>query len=83
MTKRLGKQVGVVFAKGLQSSEQIDIVSAEPKHEKQAFEMYERYQDKDFDYIDALSFVLCKEFSIKKVLTFDRHFTQMGFVCLP
>ncbi len=83
MTKRLGKQVGVVFAKGLQSSQQIDVVSAEPKHEKQALEMYEHYQDKDFDYIDAISFVLCKALSIKRVLTFDHHFIQMGFVCLP
>jgi predicted nucleic acid-binding protein len=80
ITKRLGKQTGVLFARSLQSSQQIDLIVADSKQEKQALEMYEKYDDKDFDYIDAISFILCKAFSIRRVLTFDHHFAQMGFV---
>ena len=82
MTKRLGKEVGILFAKSLQSSGQIDIISADAKQEHRALKMYEEYLDKDFDYIDSVSFTVCKDFSIRKVLTFDHHFTQMGFTCL-
>lgn len=83
ITKRLGKHVGVVFAKGIQASRQIELIAVGRRQEQQALEMYKRYQDKDFDYIDAMSFVLCREFAIQRVLTFDHHFIQMGFECLP
>lgn len=82
ITKRLGKDIGILFAKGLKTSATIDVVSLETSQEQKALETYTKYRDKDFDYIDATSFVLCQELGIQKVLTFDHHFAQMGFVCV-
>ncbi len=40
-------------------------------------------RDKDFDLIDASSFVICKKRAIQCVATLDSHFKQMGFITVP
>lgn len=83
ITKCIGKHAGIQFAETIEGSRIIQIVYADELLTKAALKLYKKYTDKDFDLIDATSFVLCKERKIKQVLTLDRHFSQMGFETLP
>ena len=44
---------------------------------------FKQYADKTFSLTDCISFVLMKQLEITQALTFDKHFTQAGFVKLP
>ncbi len=41
------------------------------------------YRDKEFSFTDCCSFVLMRELRIRRALTLDHHFLQMGFEVIP
>lgn len=42
--------------------------------------VFNRYnKDKRWSFTDCTSYMVMKDYGIKKVLTFDHHFTEMGF----
>jgi predicted nucleic acid-binding protein len=47
-----------------------------------AEELLLQYQDQDFSYVDATSFVTMRRLSIGEAFTFDRHFAAAGFTIL-
>lgn len=83
ITKRISKRAGIQFAAAVEGSRIIQIIYIDEILTKLALKLYRKYTDKDFDLIDATSFVLCKGRKIKQVLTLDKHFSQMGFEMLP
>src|SRR5204863_3903536 len=46
----------------------------------EGWQYFEQHADKTFSLTDCVSFVLMKKLGIREALTFDRHFTQAGFV---
>jgi hypothetical protein len=42
-----------------------------------------RQRDKDYSFTDCTSLVVMQELRLKRVLTTDHHFRQMGFELLP
>ncbi len=48
-----------------------------------ARELFFRYNDKNFSFVDCTSFVVMKELKLKVALTTDSHFAQMGFQVHP
>jgi len=58
-------------------------VQVTPEIEQKAWEIFERYADKDFSYTDCTSFVTMQFFKITHAITDDRHFRQIGFQTLP
>jgi hypothetical protein len=42
-----------------------------------------RHRDKDYSFTDCTSFVVMQELKLKRALTTDRHFHQMGFEVIP
>jgi predicted nucleic acid-binding protein len=46
---------------------------------QRGFDLYRKYQDKDWGLVDCISFVIMKDHYVNKALTFDRHFSQAGF----
>lgn len=83
ITKRISKHAGIQFSVAVEDSRIVQVIYADEFLTKAALKLYRKYTDKDFDLIDATSFVLCKERKIKQVLTLDKHFSQMGFEILP
>lgn len=83
VTKRLGKNIAADFGTGLRSSARLNIYYVSEEYQKEAWDLFVGYKDKDFDYIDATCFTFMKKMGINKVLTFDRHFKQMNFEILP
>jgi len=49
----------------------------------EGWQYFEQHADKTFSLTDCISFVIMKRLGIVEALTFDRHFTQAGFVKLP
>ncbi|MDO8520262.1 MAG: PIN domain-containing protein [Deltaproteobacteria bacterium] len=83
ITKRIGKFKGRELGEKIRKSRTIQVARITEAEENEAWKMYLRYADKDFDFIDATSFVFCKKNGIKEVFTLDHHFAQMGFKVQP
>lgn len=49
----------------------------------EGWQYFEQHSDKTYSLTDCVSFVLMKKLGIVEALTFDKHFTQAGFVKLP
>lgn len=47
--------------------------------EAAGLELIEQYGDRDFSYVDALSFVVMRRLGIEAALSSDRHFVQFGY----
>ena len=50
---------------------------------EKARSVFFRHRDKDYSFTDCTSFVVMQELKLKRALTTDRHFRQMGFQVLP
>jgi len=48
-----------------------------------AWEIFEKYSDKDFSFTDCTSFAVMAILAIKEAFSFDKHFEQSGFMKLP
>lgn len=83
ITKRLGKDIAVSFGRGLKNSKRLNIFYLSEKYQEEAWDLFARYRDKDFDYIDATCFVFMEKMGIIKALSLDGHFKQMNFEMLP
>ncbi|MBI2981642.1 MAG: type II toxin-antitoxin system VapC family toxin [Deltaproteobacteria bacterium] len=83
VTKRLGKFKGIDAGETILTSSVMRLVYLDDSLQREAWQFYKKYKDKDFDFIDATSFVFCKKRGIKEVLTLDHHFSQMGFKIHP
>lgn len=55
------------------------VVRVEPDDERQARIILDRYQDKDFSLVDAMSLAVMDRLRITMAFAFDRHFVQYGF----
>ena len=58
--------------------EAIDALRAE-----RARSLFFRHRDKDYSFTDCTSFVVMRELRLRKALTTDRHFRQIGFHVVP
>jgi uncharacterized protein len=70
------------FIEGLQTMNEIEIVSASSELFAKGFELYKTRLDKEWSIVDCSSFVVMEEMSITKAFTQDHHFEQAGFVKL-
>lgn len=48
-----------------------------------AWAYFQDHRDKRYSLTDCVSFVVMKQEDIQIALTFDKHFLQAGFRCLP
>ena len=51
--------------------------------EERARSLFRERSDKDYSFTDITSFVVMREIGIMQAITFDEHFSQEGFICLP
>jgi uncharacterized protein len=47
-----------------------------------AWNIFEKYQDQEFSFVDCISFAVMKENRLTKAFAFDKHFKIMGFETL-
>lgn len=70
------------FIEGLQTMNEVKIISASSELFAKGFELYKSRLDKEWSVVDCSSFVIMKEMSITEAFTQDHHFEQAGFVVL-
>ena len=48
-----------------------------------AWQLFNKYDDKEFSFVDCTSFIVMRREHLIDAFTFDRHFEQMGFRLWP
>lgn len=79
LKRRLGFVKAVEVGKRLLESSLIEMVYILKEDFLKAWEMFLKHKDKGYSFTDCLSFLIMEKMDIKKALTFDEHFRQMGF----
>lgn len=76
------REEAIEVIKVLRSGKNTDVIEIDAKVFEKGFEIYEKYDDKDWGLVDCISFFVMWERGITEVLTFDRDFEQAGFTIL-
>ena len=69
--------------KELQKNKKIYVFHVNQVALDKAWEIFEKYSDKDFSFTDCTSFAVMEMLKINKAFSFDRHFEQYGFIRFP
>lgn len=83
ITKRINKSIGIKFGEEIRTSRILRMTSVDETLQQESWNFYKKYKDKNFDFIDATSFVFCHKNGIKEAITLDHHFAQMGLKVYP
>jgi uncharacterized protein len=67
------------FVNALRRDPAVQIVPISGMILERAWEVYERYTDKEWSLTDCTSFIIMRDLRLTDVLTADRHFEQAGF----
>lgn len=79
LVKRIGKQVALQFGDRISRTRICEVVHVCQSDHQAAWAVFREYEDKEFDLVDACSFVVMRALGIEEALTLDQHFGQMGF----
>ncbi len=77
--RRTGHRQAVICGNDLWGSPVLDILRSDVRQDQEAWELFQKHSDKDFSFVDCLSFVMMKELRIQLAFTLDKHFVQAGF----
>lgn len=80
---RLGLDAAEAWWRQLEGSTRLRIESVGETRRERARSLFFGYRDKDFSFTDCCSFVVMRELRIRRVMTLDHHFRQMGFEVVP
>jgi predicted nucleic acid-binding protein len=75
---RLGYEPAVKVGEMLLDQGAVPLIRATIADERKAWQMFKRYSDKRFSFVDCASFVLMRRLGIQAAFAFDRDFRQMG-----
>lgn len=75
--------VAVMIGQSLKASKVLKLVQVREADEAKAWEIAQKYGDKDFSYTDCTSFAVMQRLNCHKAFAFDNHFRQMGFEVVP
>ena len=79
IAKRIRKPVAIEVVAALTHSPKIELVHVDPTLASQAWDRCKKFSDKEWDWIDCVSFELMERRGIRNALALDRHFGQAGF----
>lgn len=80
---RLGRAGLMRFRAGVADSTWLQVRPVSSAQEGLAWRLLEQYEDKDWSFVDATSFVVMRALKLRRAFTFDRHFAQAGFEMVP
>ena len=79
---RAGRMGLLAFRDVIRRSVWLQVVAAQAVHEAAAWELLEQRPDKEYSFVDAVSFVVMRALGVQRAFTFDAHFAQEGFEVL-
>ncbi len=80
---RLGLDAAEAWWRQIEGSTRLRMESVGAARRARARSIFFRYRDQDFSFTNCCSFVVMRELRIRRVLTLDHHFRQMGFEVVP
>lgn len=82
--RRLGAQTAIRIGRELRGNELFVRVSWNTELEKEAWSIFQSYEDKEWSYTDCSLLALSGRLKIANIFAFNEHFRQMpGIRCLP
>jgi len=69
----------VRFGRAVFDSHLAELVVSEETLRRKAWAIFQRYDDKDFSFVDCTSFAVMEQLKLQTAFAFDRHFEQYGF----
>ena len=82
LSKSAFRQVGIGLLINLENDSNTTIISLTDKLYHRAFELFRSRPDKEWGFVDCISFVVMRERNIESALTADEHYIQAGFRAL-
>ena len=79
LTKRLHKEAALRTVGAFRLSPRVEKAPLTPDLLEAGWERCRRFADKEWDWIDGVSFELMERQGIHEALCLDRHFAQAGF----
>ncbi len=80
---RAGHATAIMCGDWLLNSPRVRLIRADSEVWSEAWRLFKRYDDKEFSFVDCLSFVVMQRERLVEAFTFDHHFKQMGFRMWP
>jgi predicted nucleic acid-binding protein len=80
LRSRLGFSAAQQFLQRTRASALTRRVFVPEAWEEAAEDLLRQYDDQDFSYVDATSFIAMRRLEIQEALAFDHHFTVLGFI---
>jgi predicted nucleic acid-binding protein len=80
--RKCGHVVAVQFGEGIHRdmvAGSLNIVYVDAAIDEAAWEIFRKYADQDFSFVDCTSFVWLRQHPDSEVFAFDEDFTWMGF----
>lgn len=79
LRRRIGYQNAIKFYETIKRAAHLTVIYTKAKDFEQAFQIFKKYHDKDFSFVDCVSFAIMQHYKITQAFTFDKHFKQAGF----
>jgi predicted nucleic acid-binding protein len=76
---RVSHKAAVAFGQSIFGSSVVDLIPVGADDRRAAWEIFRKYADQEFSFTDCTSFALMRKLRLRTALTFDGHFSQMGF----
>lgn len=79
----LGLPVAKKWGESILSSAAVNLIHVDESLFTQAWEIFKKYEDKKFSFVDCTSFAVMEKYILNHALTLDHHFDQYGFITTP
>jgi predicted nucleic acid-binding protein len=65
------------------TNQNVELMQVDDALFMEGWDYFVRHADKTYSLTDCISFVVMEQRGLRQALTFDQHFVQAGFECLP
>jgi len=83
LERKAGRKHAILFLRAVMTDPAIRVLHIDQQLEHEGYRLYQKYKDQTYSITDCVSFAAMKLYRIKTAFTFDRHFTDMGFIAVP
>jgi predicted nucleic acid-binding protein len=80
---RIGHEAARSFGQKLMESSFVRVVAVTPADEERAWDIFSKYRDQDFSFVDCISFAVMERMKLSTAFGFDRHFSVMRYAVVP
>lgn len=78
-----GRRQAIAFGDNVLKSRQVRLVRVDKGIWEEAWQLFKRYEDKEWAFTDCTSFVVMRQMGLRRAFAFDRHFEQAGLQLWP